>query len=248
MIAWSYGGGTQTAAIAALVLQGKLPRPDVVVMADTGRELASTWDYLHEVVGPALAAVGLTVQIAPHSLAKVDLFSYGGELLLPAFTRAGVGVGKLRTWCSDEWKKQVVRRWLRAQGVEDCDNWIGISTDESERMKDSDVLWCRNVYPLIELVPTSRAGCVAIVEKMGWPAPPKSRCWMCPNQSGRDWLRMRDEQPSEWAKAVALDDELRQMDPYVYLHRAGVPLPQAVAVDDLQGGLFDGCDSGYCFV
>ena len=43
---WSYGGGTQTAAIAVLILQGRLPKPDIAVMADTGREIASTWDYL----------------------------------------------------------------------------------------------------------------------------------------------------------------------------------------------------------
>lgn len=247
MIVWSYGGGTQSAAIAALVMQGRLPRPDVVVMADTGRELASTWDYLDEVVAPALASVGLTVQIAPHDLATVDLYAQNGDLLIPAFTRAGVGVGKLPTFCSDKWKQLPIRRWLREQGINNCDVWLGMSVDELERMRDSGLNWYRHVYPLIEIVPTSRAGCVALVEGMGWPTPPKSRCWMCPNQSPADWRKMQLEQPGEFAKAVQLEREIQERDAAAWLHKEAIPLLEAVEIAAMQGGLFDGCDSGYCF-
>ena len=34
----SYGGGIQTAAMVVLALTGRLPLPDHIVMADTGRE------------------------------------------------------------------------------------------------------------------------------------------------------------------------------------------------------------------
>jgi hypothetical protein len=72
---WSYGGGVQTAAIAALVIQGKLPVPDVTVIADTGRERTTTWEYLWDVVNPALMReVGIEVSIAGHSLSTVDLY------------------------------------------------------------------------------------------------------------------------------------------------------------------------------
>jgi hypothetical protein len=40
-VVWSYGGGTQSAAIAVLVLRGESPRPELVVMADTGREVSA---------------------------------------------------------------------------------------------------------------------------------------------------------------------------------------------------------------
>ena len=56
---WSYGGGKQSAAIAALILQDRLPKPDLIVMADTGRERSSTWRYLDGVIGPSLDQVGL---------------------------------------------------------------------------------------------------------------------------------------------------------------------------------------------
>jgi len=246
-IIWSYGGGTQTAAIAVLILQGKLPRPDVVVMADTGREIASTWVYLDEIVSPALASIGLSVQVASHELATVDIYAHNGDLLLPAYTSQKDG-GKLPTFCSNEWKKHVIRRWLRANDYNDVDVWLGISTDEIERMKPSGLNWYRHVYPLIEMIPTTRAQCSALVETFGWPTPPKSRCWMCPNQSLQMWSEMRRTQPQEFAKAVQLEAELQAHDEHIYLHRAMIPLVNAVDLTDQQPGLFDGCDSGYCFV
>ena len=37
-IVWSFGGGVQSVAILVLVAEGKLPKPECVVMSDTGRE------------------------------------------------------------------------------------------------------------------------------------------------------------------------------------------------------------------
>lgn len=247
MNVWNYGGGTQTAAIAVLVLQGKLPRPDMAVMADTGREIASTWAYLHDVVQPALDSIGLTVEIVPHEMSRVDLYDSGNRnlLLIPAYTTINGG-GKKPTYCSSEWKRDTMRRYLKRKGIKNCNVWLGISTDEIERMKPSDVKWQRHVYPLIEMIPTSRVACAALVESFGWPTPPKSRCWMCPNQSPLMWSDMRKQQPDEFAKAVAFEKEVQQRDEHVWLHKAMIPLVDAVDVTDRQPGLFDGCDSGYC--
>lgn len=247
-IIWSYGGGTQSVAIAVLILQGKLPRPDVAVIADTGRELSTTWDYLGEIVAPALETIGLPIQRVGQEWARYDLISSGRTALIPAYTTHGGSKGKLPTWCSNEWKQRPIRRWLRANNHNDCDVWLGISIDEIERMKPSELKWYRHVYPLIELVPTSRAGCVALVQNFGWPTPPKSRCWMCPNQGPSAWLQMRRDQPAEFAQAVELENTLRLSDPHMFLHSAAIPLLDAVEQSDNQPGLFDGCDSGYCMV
>lgn len=58
---WNNGGGTQSAAIAALIVTGQLPTPDLAVIADTGRERSSTWDYLNAYIAPALASVGVQI-------------------------------------------------------------------------------------------------------------------------------------------------------------------------------------------
>ena len=54
---WSNGGGTQSAAIAALIIKGELPKPDLAVTSDTGREASETWRFHDEVLGPELHQV-----------------------------------------------------------------------------------------------------------------------------------------------------------------------------------------------
>ena len=49
---WSCGGGVQSTAIAALIIRGHLPTPDLAVIADTERELSTTWEYLEKYTAP----------------------------------------------------------------------------------------------------------------------------------------------------------------------------------------------------
>ena len=102
----------QSAAIAALIVMGKL-RPDVAIIVDTEREQSTTWEYMDEVISPALATVDFTLtRVNKSKYATVDL--YGGidgtTLLMPVFTNQSGGIGKLPTYCSSEWKTRVVRR------------------------------------------------------------------------------------------------------------------------------------------
>lgn len=241
----SYGGGVQTVAMVAAVIQGKLPRPDYIVIADTSREKTSTWDYLDEVVQPALAQIGLTVEIASHDLSTVDLYAHNGDLLVPAFTKTG----KLPTFCSNEWKQRVIMRWLRAQDVEACDVWIGFSVDESGRAKPSGVEWFTRRFPLLELGMT-RADCKVIIDELGWPMPYKSACWMCPNMNDAEWAEMKEAYPNDFKRAIALEDEIREWDDEVWLHRSGVPLAEVEFEPDkvraIQG--HHQCSLGYCWV
>lgn len=221
----SYGGGVQTAGMIAAILLDKLPRPDMLVIADTAREKSSTWDYLAEVIDPALERENMTVEIASHDLSTVDLYAHNDDLLIPVYTRdESMGtVGKLPTFCSNEWKQRVIMRWARAQGVEQCDIWIGFSTDEAGRAKPSGVKWFARRFPLLELG-MSRADCRVLIEEMGWPMPYKSACKMCPNMNDAEWVEMRDNYPNDFAAAIVLEDEIREWDENVYLHSSAVPL------------------------
>ena len=62
---WSSGGGTQSAAIAALIVRGDLERPDLAAIVDTGYEASSTWAYHYKVILPALAGVGVHMHRIP---------------------------------------------------------------------------------------------------------------------------------------------------------------------------------------
>lgn len=249
---WSCGGGTQSAAIAALIVQGRLPKPDLAVIVDTEREKSSTWEYAESVLVPRLREVGVELERVPKSrYAKVDVYSHKGDLLLPVYTTLSGDTGKMPNFCSGEWKRDVILRWLRDKGVERCEQWIGISVNEMHRMRFSRRAWVQNVYPLIEPrfgICFRRADCEAEVKRMGWPDPPRSACWMCPNMGNHEWLEMKTRHPEDFAYAVEFERKLRQSDPHAWLHESCRPLDE---VDfTAQGSLFDdrSCASGYCFV
>ena len=236
-------------AIACLVQDGTLQKPERIVIADTGREATETWEYMVEVVNPMLSKIDLEVEVAPHSLATVGLYAKNGDMLLPMFT----GTGKLPTLCSNEWKKRVIQRWCRQQGYgpkNPLEMWLGISVDEVHRAKPSGVGWMRYSWPLLFQKPLRRDECVSLVRRAGLPNPPRSACWMCPHRSNAEWKRLRDHYPEDWARALALERSVQARDGRdgeVYLHRQGTELSLAELEDDSLD-LFDECDSGFCFV
>lgn len=259
---WSSGGGVQSCAIAALIVMGKLPKPDIALIVDTGREKQSTWDYMDAVISPALASVGVTLErIHKDKWATVDL--WGGEegksILLPMFTTQNSEEGKsgkLPTYCSNEWKARVIQRELRSRSVTACDMWMGMSLDEMKRVKYSGPGWLRKFYPLVFDkpfgVPMRREGCVEVVKAAGWPPAPRSACWFCPNMSDAEWYALKTSS-AEFEKAAREEDEIRKIDPNAFLHPSGVPLREvdfSAAAMGERVNLFniDGCESGHCFV
>jgi hypothetical protein len=244
---WACGGGVQSSAIAALIVQGKL-RPDLACIVDTGREQSTTWIYMIDVIIPALATVGVNLErVRTEDYATVDL--YGGAnkdtLLLPAFTDHSGEIGKLPTYCSNEWKTRVMQRWMRAKNVTNATVWLGISADEKRRMK-ADKGAARYRHPLIELA-MNRGDCIATVLKMGWPMPPRSSCWMCPNHTQEEWRDIRENKPQDWQQAIQFDRDIRKRDPNAYLHGDCRPLEDS-DFTDYNESLFSHCDSGMCFV
>ena len=228
---WSSGGGTQSAAIAALICMGEL-RPDLAIIVDTEREVKKTWEYHDAVIVPALAKVGITLHRVPKSkYATVDLYSSSGKLLIPAFTDKSGKIGKLPTYCSNEWKARVVQRWCREQAptAKGFDIWLGMSADEADRMKVGHKGKWQYRHPLIDDGRMlTRVQSIALVRSIGWPEPPRSRCWMCPNQRKDEWGEL---EPEDQLKADEFQTEIQKKDPNVLLRGDG-------------GG---NCMSGMCF-
>lgn len=246
---WSCGGGTQSAAIAALIVKGLLPPPAVAAIADTGREASETWRYYETILQPELAKVGVDLVRLPHSLATVDLFGgkYKDTALMPMFTRRNGEVGQASKYCSNEWKSRPFDRYLRSLGLTEGRIWIGFSIDELHRMRANNPAskW-NHTYPLVDIRMT-RADCIAAVERMGWPAPPRSSCWMCPYRTDAEWLHLQATDPDDFAAAIELEKEVQAVDPLLFLHRSGKPL-ESVDFGRDQGDMFrDSCASGMCF-
>lgn len=259
---WRCGGGTQSVCIAALIVQGRLKRPDIAGIADTGRETQATWDYYYATLKPALESVGVElhrIKASDWNTKRAVVFhdyvdeSRESALLIPAFSTRFSSVGKLSNYCTGRWKIEAMDKWIRANyGLtrsKFC-AWIGFSWDEPVRalrmMKGKEYQKGLIRFPLIHEVRLKRQEAIRIVEEMGWPTPPRSACWCCPNHSDFEWKKMKEERPDEFAMACAFEREIQQRDPDAWLHSSCVPLGE---VDFSGNDLFaTPCDSGVCFV
>lgn len=248
---WSCGGGRQSAGIAALIKEGSLPRPDLCAMVFLEWEIRTVWPYVKKYIRPALQSMGVPFRVIPRKkYATVGFFggADGMSVLLPVYTDQSGQASKLPEWCSGEWKREVVARWAAEQpGFKDrgVNMWVGISKEESHRRRAPRRQWIVPTYPLLDERVTRISGCLAAIERQGWPAPPRSRCYHCPNQSDREWGELSDD---EFEKACQTDEMIREVDPHAFLHKSMMPLRMVkLNVEDDNGGLFGGCSSGTCY-
>lgn len=254
---FSHGGGTQSAAITALIVKGLLPRPDYVCIVDTERERSTTWEYWDSVIVPAFRSINIEphrIRVSEHATNGSYFSKSGKTVLIPAYTDQTGDVGKLSGFCSEKWKVETRTRFVRGVlgvATKEQRNWIGFSLDESRRavrmMKGEEWQAGRIRFPLIHDVPLRRQEAISIVEKMGWPTPPRSACWMCPNQGDHEWRNLKANHPDEFSAACALEKEIQIHDPFAWLHSSCVPLGE---VDFSQpDDLFTdrACSSGGCF-
>lgn len=241
---WSSGGGVQSSAIAALIVRGDIAPPDLCVIADTGYEASTTWAYLDSVVAPALKSVGVEMhRVKSADFATVGLYSANGSILIPAYTTETGKVGKLPTYCSNEWKARVIQRFAKTQtDATQFDLWLGISIDEMKRVKQAVGKW-QYRFPLIDQR-MDRADCLGLVKQIGWPEPPRSSCWMCPNRGTAEWQYLHDTAPADLDKAIRFEKFIQETDNDLWLTASARPLSELIT----EGGMFTGrCDSGFCF-
>lgn len=230
-IVWSSGGGIQSTAIAVLICQGRLPKPDLSLMVDCGYESAKTYEYIRAVTIPKLAAVGVDFHLVPSTrYTSVDLMSKDGHCNIPAFRKNPDGsVSHLSTHCNGSWKNYVTKKFVRENGIDRFQHWLGISTDEARRArKVSSVKYIELRYPLIELG-LSRADCVQLIKDAGWPVPIRTSCIMCPQRTMFEWLRLKVECPDDFDAACQIEDEIRAVDPSVFLTSKCRPLREILA-------------------
>lgn len=139
-----------------------------------------------------------------------------------------------------------------------CIMWIGISTDEADRMKDSQEPWIKTRWPLIEKN-MSRQDCLDWVKKNGHPEPPRSACIFCPFHSDDEWIRIKKETPEEFQEVVQYERDLQaaqrnqeQLRGVPFLHDTCVPIDQVKFIPTEKGrkqiSLFSNECNGLCGV
>lgn len=258
----SLGWGVQSWTLAAMAALGELPKPDFAVHSDTTFEMAHTYAFAEQWT-PWLEAHGIPVVTvrdtrATHILKKSST-SEGHYTLMPVFTLNNGERGQLRRQCTSRWKIEPLHKWLgeeltrrgiaKAEGV--VEQWLGISLDEWQRMKQSPVSWIENTYPLIDRRQT-RDDCLRWLGSHNLPSPGKSACRQCPYRAPNWWKEMARQGGEDWDAAVAADEALRASGRPWFIHPARVPLAEAVQ-DSGQARMFDdevdpSCDSGHCFL
>lgn len=244
----SLGAGVQSSAMALMAAAGELtPMPVVAIFADTGDEPQSVYHWLDwlekQLPFPVERVRAKVTQTYRWPLSATELTVVEGKRtgktyrknLIPAFGDRG---GMFPRRCTADYKvrpirirlRQLVRlphRIERREGVY-VTQWIGISIDEASRMKESRDQWAVNRYPLIE-AGVSREGCLQWMAARGYPTPPRSACVYCPYHSDQEWIRLRDEEPAEFARAVHFEEELQAAARQVrtqlpFLHDSLIPL------------------------
>jgi len=256
----SLGAGVQSSTLALMAERGEItPRPDAAIFADTQAEPASVYRWLdrlekqlsfpvYRVTKGDLAEAGLELRTSRNS-GKVYL-----NTLIPLFL-AGESDGILWRKCTRDFKIDVIQRKVKAlREGRSVSQWIGISTDEAHRMKDSNLDWVENRYPLIE-IGMSRSDCLRWMHESGYPEPPRSACYFCPYHSDREWVRLKTQEPEEFAKAVEWErrcqDAARRNEVLrgvPYLHASRIPLDEVKFNHENQRTLFGNECEGMCGV
>jgi len=256
----SVGWGVQSWAMLAMMVLDYLPRADVFIHSDTTFERSGTYEFAEQWT-PWLGERGITVQTVRADSPKQ--WRDSKAVFIPAFTVNNDGKnGQSRRQCTQRWKiapiRQLVRKEMDTRGIsvapEVVEMQTGITLDEFQRMRDSDVNYIKNTYPLVDRRIT-RGDCVAWLEENDLPVPPKSSCTFCPYQSKVAWMRNKSAGGSDWGEAVEIDNAIRSRRPdhTLFVHSSRLPLEEAVNIPEDFGATqptfddIESCDSGFCW-
>ena len=218
----SLGAGVQSSTLLLMAREGELDL-DAAVFADTQWEPAAVYEHLDWLESVSSVPV---YRVTAGDL-RADALEARSQSWMPVYDSTG---SQLKRQCTRNYKIRPIRRQIRALGGgprHPVDQVIGISLDEWQRMRTSDVGYIRHVYPLVDRRMT-RADCLVWLAQHGYPRPPRSHCIGCPFRTNDEWRAL---EPAQWANAVDFDERIRSVRSRterreVFLHRSGRPLAE----------------------
>jgi hypothetical protein len=257
----SLGAGVQSSAMALMAAHGEIePVPDCAIFADTQDEPQSVYDWLDWLIGtiassshPFPVEVVTKGRLSDRAL-EMRVTKDGRKFSktdIPVFTKNKDGKQGMvpNRSCTADYKIAPIRKKVkelagirRGQKEVTVTQWIGISWDEIQRMKESRDKWSKNRWPLIEKQ-ISRRDCIEWMKNKGYPEPPRSSCVYCPFHSDAEWRRLKADHPEDFQKAVQFDRKLREAKKNTdnfrsepYLHASLKPLDQVDFSTDFERG------------
>lgn len=240
----SLGAGVQSSTLLMMADRGEIKIngetiiPQFAIMSDTGNEPKKVYEWLDFLksrvknIEVIITNNGHITNDILNGIANNERFAS-----VPFFTKSPDGSkGVLWRQCTGEYKINAVRKEIRRLlGYEPRQKikekirlWMGISTDEIQRVKPSGVSYIENIFPMIDYE-MSRFDCLNWFTKNEMPLPPKSSCIICPYHSNAMWKDMKLNDLESWNMAVEFDKKIRNMpklEAQVFLHRFCIPLDE----------------------
>ena len=252
----SLGMGVQSTALYLMSSLGYIERADYAIYADLKSEKPTTEDLIKYLLEWKKLNNGIEILIEEADIYQ-DVIngvnSYGKSFVtIPAFSESG---GMVQRQCTGEYKINTVKKRIRdlhglkyKQRMKPTELWLGISTDEIERAKVSQMYNVEYKYPLIDYK-ISRSDCKAFLEERSFHNVPKSSCVFCPYQHNRQFKEIKENFPDHWDRIVAVDEAIRNKSKKgekdkLFLHRSLKPIDEVYLQED-QEELFV-CEEGFC--
>ena len=258
------GMGMQSTALYLMSSMGLVDRCDIAVFSDPMSEHYKTYELLEWILEWQKDNDGVPIEVVKKDLYK-DIVTpmsrsekgFNRYASIPAHIRNEDGSkGISIRSCTVDYKiapvTKVARKFMglkKGQRLRPFELWLGITTEEIQRMKLNQNKKIFNRYPLIELE-MSRSDCMAFMEDNKFPIPVKSACVFCPYHSDKFWLELKKENGDAWKKSVALDYKMREREDISlkgipYLHKSLKPLDE-VYLQENQMDMFDNECEGHC--
>lgn len=267
----SLGGGVQSTAMALMIMDKTIDIPlDGIVFADTGGELPSTYDNIYRVKKIA-EANNVEFKIVKRSEFFNDKFSDLRSAILSPYTKKNGEEGSsffgiipmkiyngeksvmLRHQCASNFKIRPMEKFLKIKyPKEKIIQYIGISTDEIQRMRKSPPGKFESRFPLIKFR-KNRNDCLLYLQKLNWIVG-KSRCYFCPHQKSHEWDEVKTNYPDLFKNAIEIDEFIRHhkyirnnkySNAEAYLYKRN-PIASAKFIDEKEVDLFDYECGGHC--
>ena len=253
----SLGAGVQSTTLLHMMIAGEIEMADAVIFADTGWEPQAVYDHLEKLETLMKEHNIPFHKVTAGNIRQDFIESETRFATMPLYTLNKEGKkSMLMRQCTNDYKIKPLNKMQRQlaglKKGERCKEHrittiIGISLDESQRMRTPAFDWMRNEYPLVDLGIT-RQDCIDWCTNHGYEKPPRSACIGCPFKRNSEWRELKNN-PIEWQDAVDFDHALRKKERlqkrfgWAGLHSSMKPLDEVdLRTENEKGiyGLFDG--------
>jgi hypothetical protein len=242
------GAGVQSTAIYLLMRERKVAVPEslVAVFADTQEEPGAVYEHLAWLKSLGWPPIRIRTRGKLGDALFNDRAWKKGPTVVPAFTKIGTErPAMMPRRCTTDFKIEVIEKFVREEmlGLKPrqrrdrsipVHQYYGISRDEARRAvsirKRAEEKSFIPHFPLLELGWT-RGDCLRYLQDRVPHQVPRSACVFCPFHNDREWLEIKQNDPTAWQRAVEIDRALRvhrsaAMREEPYLHFSLKPLDE----------------------